>query len=56
MITEPSRWYTEPNRAGKTVLDAESNEITAEVILDNATLKHSFADCEEERAALTATT
>ena len=29
--------------------------IVTDLIRNNATLKHSFADCEEERAALTAT-
>jgi len=35
-----------------TFLDAESKEPIAEMILNNATLKHSFANYEEERAAL----
>ena len=56
MLTEPSRWCTESNRVGTTLLDAESNEIAAEVILADATLKHPFADCQEERAPSATTT
>ncbi len=56
MIAEPSRWYTGPNRAGTTILDADSNEITAGVIFDNATLKRFFAGCEEAQAPPAATT
>ena len=56
VLTEPSRWCTESNRVGTTHLDAESNEIAAEVILADATLKHPFADYQEERAPSAATT
>jgi len=43
---------TESHWVKTTFLDAESKEPIAEMILNNATLKHSFANYEEERAAL----
>ena len=42
---------TESNWVRTTFLDAESKEPRAEMILNNATLKHSFEGYEEERAA-----
>ena len=42
---------TESNWVRTTFLDAESKEPKAEMILNNATLKHSFEGYEEERAA-----
>ncbi len=46
---------TESNWVRTTFLDAASKQPKAEMILNNATLKHSFKGYEEERAALTST-
>ena len=43
---------TESNWVRTTFLDAQTREPRAEMILNNATLKHSFEGYEEERAAM----